>query len=108
MNDNSSENNNSNDSNDSSENDSNDSNSVLPAKSKRGFASMDPAKQREIASKGGLMAHLKGLAHQFTSDEAREAGKKGGARVSQNKQHMAEIGRIGGLARGKQRVSLAK
>lgn len=44
----------------------------------RGFASMNPAKQRKIASKGGVMAHLKGTAHKWTSDEAREAGRKGG------------------------------
>jgi uncharacterized protein len=44
----------------------------------RGFASMDPAKQREIASKGGKAAHQKGTAHEFTSEEAREAGRKGG------------------------------
>ena len=46
--------------------------------SKRGFASMDPAKQREIASKGGRAAHAKGTAHEFTSEEARIAGRKGG------------------------------
>lgn len=46
--------------------------------SKRGFASMDPAKQREIASKGGKAAHEKGTAHEFTSEEAAAAGKKGG------------------------------
>jgi general stress protein YciG len=45
---------------------------------KRGFASMDPAKQREIASKGGKAAHQKGTAHEFTTEEAREAGRKGG------------------------------
>jgi general stress protein YciG len=45
---------------------------------KRGFASMDSAKQREIASKGGRAAHQKGTAHQFTADEARAAGRKGG------------------------------
>lgn len=44
----------------------------------RGFASMDPNKQREIASKGGKAAHQKGTAHEFTSEEAREAGRKGG------------------------------
>lgn len=48
--------------------------------SKRGFASMDPARQREIASKGGKMAHEKGTAHKFTPEEAREAGRKGGSR----------------------------
>lgn len=46
--------------------------------SKRGFASMDRAKQREIASKGGKAAHAKGTAHEFDSEEAREAGRKGG------------------------------
>jgi uncharacterized protein len=46
--------------------------------SNRGFASMDSAKQREIASKGGKAAHQKGTAHQFTSEEARRAGSKGG------------------------------
>jgi len=45
---------------------------------KRGFASMDPQKQREIASKGGKAAHQKGTAHEFTPEEAREAGRKGG------------------------------
>jgi len=45
---------------------------------KRGFASMDAAKQREIASKGGRAAHQKGTAHQFTPEEARAAGRKGG------------------------------
>ena len=45
---------------------------------KRGFASMDPAKQREIASKGGRAAHEKGTAHEWTVDEARSAGRKGG------------------------------
>jgi general stress protein YciG len=45
---------------------------------RRGFASMDAAKQREIASKGGKAAHLKGTAHEFTPEEARAAGRKGG------------------------------
>ncbi len=45
----------------------------------RGFASMDPEKQREIASKGGRAAHVQGTAHEWTSDEARAAGRKGGA-----------------------------
>ena len=39
---------------------------------------MDPAKQREIASKGGTAAHAKGTAHEWTSEEARSAGRKGG------------------------------
>ena len=48
------------------------------AKEDRGFKSMDQTKQREIASKGGKAAHQKGTAHEWTSDEAREAGHKGG------------------------------
>lgn len=46
--------------------------------SRRGFASMDPEKQRQIASKGGRAAHAKGTAHEFTSEEAAAAGRKGG------------------------------
>lgn len=48
------------------------------SKERRGFASMSPEKQREIASKGGRAAHAKGTAHEWTSDEARVAGRKGG------------------------------
>ncbi|MBA2355875.1 MAG: general stress protein [Acidobacteria bacterium] len=47
-------------------------------KERRGFASMSPEKQREIASKGGRAAHMKGTAHEWTSEEARAAGRKGG------------------------------
>ena len=63
---------------------------------KRGFASMDDDKQREIASKGGRAAHESGNANEFTSEEAREAGRKGGEAVSRDREHMAEIGRKGG------------
>ena len=47
-------------------------------KERRGFASMSSEKQREIASKGGRAAHEKGTAHEWTADEARAAGRKGG------------------------------
>lgn len=47
-------------------------------KERRGFASMSPEKQREIASKGGRAAHEKGTAHEWSADEARAAGRKGG------------------------------
>ena len=46
--------------------------------SNRGFASMDPQKQKQIASKGGKAAHEKGSAHEFNAQEARQAGSKGG------------------------------
>ena len=65
-------------------------------RSRRGFASMDPEKQRQIARKGGKAAHEKGTAHEFTRDEARIAGRKGGIAVSRNTSHMAEIGSKGG------------
>jgi uncharacterized protein len=48
------------------------------AEKDRGFASMDRTKQRAIASKGGRAAHAKGTAHEWTTEEAREAGRKGG------------------------------
>jgi uncharacterized protein len=73
--------------------------------SKRGFASMDPSKQREIASKGGRAAHAKGTAHEFSSDEARVAGRKGGEAVSRDRAHMSAIGREGGHSRGRARQS---
>lgn len=66
----------------------------------RGFAAMEPERQKEIASKGGKIAHLRGNAHEFTPDEAREAGRKGGQAVSKDREHMARIGRLGGEARG--------
>lgn len=47
-------------------------------KKRRGFAVMDPARQREIASEGGRSAHRQGRAHKWTSEEASEAGRLGG------------------------------
>jgi general stress protein YciG len=58
---------------------------------------MDPEKQREIARLGGRAAHEKGTAHEFTPDEARRAGRRGGRIVSRDRDYMAEIGRRGGL-----------
>lgn len=66
---------------------------------RRGFAAMDESRQRQIAREGGRAAHRKGTAHEFTSDEARQAGHKGGIAVSQNRDHMAAIGRRGAEAR---------
>jgi uncharacterized protein len=73
-------------------------------KSSRGFASMATSKQREIASKGGKAAHAQGRAHEFTAEEARSAGRKGGEAVSRDRAHMAAIGRAGGQARGRNRA----
>ncbi len=62
------------------------------AKEDRGFASMDRNKQREIASKGGKAAHQKGTAHEWTSEEAREAGRKGGMASHRRKQQQKSEG----------------
>ena len=56
----------------------NDQNNGTQRKSVRGFAAMDAEKQREIARKGGRAAHEQGVAHEWSSEEARQAGKKGG------------------------------
>ncbi len=71
----------------------------MTGKSKRGFASMDRERQREIAAKGGKAAHAKGTAHVWTASEAREAGRKGGEAVSQDRLHMSAIGKEGGESR---------
>ena len=64
---------------------------------------MDTHRQREIARKGGRAAHEKGRAHEFTAEEARAAGRKGGEKVSVNRRHMAEIGRRGGKSSAQRR-----
>lgn len=70
---------------------------------KRGFAAMDPERLREIASAGGKAARDAGTAHTYSSEEAREAGRKGGERVSADREHMAEIGRKGGKSKRKKK-----
>jgi len=59
-------------------------------KEDRGFASMPPEKQRAIASKGGKAAHEKGTGHEWTTEEAREAGRKGGLASRRRKQEKKE------------------
>lgn len=63
--------------------------------------------QKEIASKGGKAAHAKGRAHEFTSEEGRAAGRKGGVLISRDRAHMAEIGRRGGMAKRRPRKAAA-
>ena len=79
------------------------SNSSNGRRSNRGFAAMSPERQKQIASEGGRAAHKLGVAHEWNSDEARKAGKKGGQIVSQNREHMSEIGRRGGQSSGGRR-----
>jgi general stress protein YciG len=62
----------------------------------RGFAGMSDQQQRAIAAQGGRAAHARGTAHEFSSAEARKAGRKGGQAVSRDRGHMARIGRKGG------------
>jgi uncharacterized protein len=62
-------------------------NSSKPRRSPRGFAAMDPQRQREIASLGGRAAHQSGHAHEFTSEEARVAGRKRHARNDSTGNH---------------------
>jgi general stress protein YciG len=76
-------------------------------KSKRGLATLDPAKRREIQSLGGRAAHRLGKAHKFTPEEAREAGKKGGRTTSRDRAHMIEIGRKGREKSAKSRKARA-
>jgi len=59
---------------------------------------MSREKQREIARRGGRAAHQKGTAHEFTREEARDAGRKGGEAVSRDREHMSRIGRSGGIS----------
>lgn len=67
-------------------------------KERRGFASMSPEKQREIASKGGRAAHQKGTAHEWTSEEARSAGRKGGQISRGGRGRLVEPANTGGSA----------
>ena len=68
-------------------------------KQRRGFAMMDPETLRYVCSQGGRTAHALGRAHRFTTEKASQAGKKGGATVSADRSHMAEIGSRGGKAK---------
>ena len=65
----------------------------------RGFRAMSTETQRRIASLGGKTVHLNGKLYKFTSAKASEAGKKGGAKTSANREHMASIGQKGGFAK---------
>ena len=71
-------------------------------KERRGFASMSPEKQREIASKGGRAAHEKGTAHEWTPEEARNAGRKGGqiSRGGRGRLIVAPAGDVNSVAAG--------
>ena len=65
----------------------------------RGFAAMAPDRQKAIASLGGRTAHRLGVAHEFSSEEASAAGRRGGAKVASIPGYMAALGRKGAKAR---------
>jgi uncharacterized protein len=86
----------------------------MPISGKRGFGSMDEAKQREIASKGGQAAHQKGSAHEFSPEEARSAGSKGGKAAHEkgsahefSSEEARAAGRKGGDASSQDRTRMA-
>lgn len=61
-----------------------------PPKPKRGFASMDRRLVSEIARRGGVAAHQAGTAHEFTHEEAKLAGAKGGRATHRKRAHAPE------------------
>lgn len=72
-------------------------------KKKKGFASMTPERLKEVCSKGGKSSQAKGNGHKWTPEEARKAGKKGGKKVSRDREYMAELGRKSAAARAKKK-----
>ena len=58
---------------------------------RRGFAAMDPERQRQIASEGGRAAHRQGVAHEWSAEEARAAGRKGGQNSKGNRNRSGEV-----------------
>lgn len=75
----------------------------MPGVKNRGFASMDKSRQKEIASRGGKAAHRTGKAHEFSSQEAKEAGRKGGEATAKThgESFYSAIGKKGGESRDK-------
>ena len=66
-----------------------------PEQRLRGFAAMPSDVQREMARRGGRAAHQRGTAHEFSPEEARVAGRRGGEVVALDRAHMSKIGREG-------------
>jgi general stress protein YciG len=70
-------------------------------KQRKGFALWPKDKLKATARLGGLTAHQLGVGHEFTKEEAIEAGRKGGTQVAQDRAHMSEIGKRGGFSRAR-------
>ncbi len=73
-------------------------------KPKRGFAGLSPARRAEISRQGGRAAQVQGRGHRFTAAEAQEAGRIGGKKISEDREHMRQIGRAGAKARAKKKA----
>ena len=71
----------------------------MTEKANLGFKAMDPEAQRKIASQGGTAAHKYGRAHSFSPEEARQAGRRGGAVVAADRGHMSDIAKKGARSR---------
>lgn len=74
-----------------------------PEPKPRGFATMDPERLRELAKQGGKASAQCGRGHRYSGKKAQEAGRKGGLAVSEDREHMSEIGTKGGLAKKRKR-----
>lgn len=70
----------------------------------RGFQLLTPEQRHAIASSGGRKAQASGTAHRLSGDKAREAGRIGGKKISQNREHMASIGRRGAIRKRENRL----
>jgi hypothetical protein len=75
-----------------------------PARRLTGFATLSIEERKRIASKGGKVAHARGLAHEFTSETGAKAGRLGGLATSQDREHMSRLGKRGGSMPKKRRV----
>lgn len=77
-------------------------------KSRRGFASMPKAVVRSLGKVGGRKAQAAGTAHRFSAESAAAAGRRGGGKTSEDREHMAQAGKKGGTATANLRRAAAE
>ena len=75
-------------------------------KLRRGFALIPKETLRQWASLGGKISQQEENAHRFTSETAREAGKRGGEAIAKDREYMRALGRRGGIAKAKARKAV--
>jgi uncharacterized protein len=73
-----------------------------------GFATLDQAGRIAVAARGGRASQASGRGHKFTSEKAKEAGRIGGTKVSQDREYMVRIGRLGGTKVSQDREHMAR